>query len=188
MKYQTLYFDKPGPQNTEETLTLVQEWADMLGTKTIVLPTTSGETAVKALERMRYHDVVAVSHSMGFRKENEIELLEENRTQIEALGGRVLTCQHALGGIGRAVRFKFNTYQLDEIVAHVLRTLGQGVKVAVEIAIMAADAGMVRTDTDIIVLGGSGKGVDTAAVIQPANAHRFFDLKIRGILCKPWHF
>jgi hypothetical protein len=125
---------------------------------------------------------------MGFRKENEQELLPEHKNRIEALGGKVLTAQHALGGVGRAVRNKLGTYQVDEIMAFTLRTLGQGMKVAVEIALMAADAGLIRTDEDVIAIGGSGKGADTAAVIQPANAHQFFNLKIRGILCKPWNF
>jgi len=188
MKYQTHYFDKPGPQNTEQTLQIVQEWADMLGTKTVILPTTTGETAVNALERLNFHHVIAVSHVCGCKTPDVQELLPENRSRIEALGGTVLTAQHALGGVGRAVRNKLNTYQIDEIMAYTLRTMGQGMKVAVEIALMAADAGLVRTDTDALVIGGTGRGADTAAMIQPANAHRFFDLKIRGVLCKPWSF
>ena len=51
--------------------------------------------------------------------------------------------------------------------------------------IMAADAGLVRTDEDIIAIAGSGRGADTAVVMRPANAHDFFDLKVREILCKP---
>lgn len=188
MKYQTEYFENPGPQNTEQTLRIVQEWADMLDTKTILVPTTTGATAVQALELLRFHKVIAVTHVAGCKNENEQELLPENRNKIEALGGTVLTAQHALGGVGRAVRNKLGTYQIDEIMAYTLRTLGQGLKVAVEIALMAADAGLVRTDADALVLGGTGRGADTAAVIQPANAHRFFDIKIRGILCKPWMF
>ncbi|MCK5147117.1 hypothetical protein KAR48_10205 [bacterium] len=188
MKYQTVYFKKPGPQNTDETLEIVREWADMLSIKTIILPTTSGETAIKALDQLQFHNLIAVSHVQGFSNENENELLLENRKKIEARGCKILTAQHALGGVGRAVRNKLKTYQVDEIMAYTLRIMGQGIKVAVEIALMATDAGLVRTDEDAIVLGGSGKGIDTAVVIKPANAHRFFDLKIRGILCKPWEF
>ena len=64
--------------------------------------------------------------------------------------------------------------------------MGPGLKVAVEIALMAADAGLVRTDEDIISIGGTGRGADTAAVIRPANVSRFFDLRVKTILCKPW--
>jgi len=186
MKYQTVYFEKTGPANTEPTLDLVKEWADMLNIRTVLVATTSGRTAVQALEKLKSQLVIAVTHAAGFSEENVQELNPENRDRILAMGGKVLTCQHALAGISRAVRFKFNSIQIDEIVANALRILGQGFKVAVEIAMMAADAGIVRTDEDIISVGGSGDGADTAAVIKPANVCRFFDLEIRGILCKPW--
>jgi len=52
---------------------------------------------------------------------------------------------------------------------------------------MSADAGLVRTDEDIISAGGSGKGVDTTLVLTPVTSQNFFDLKIKEILCKP-HF
>jgi len=60
-------------------------------------------------------------------------------------------------------------------------------KVACEIAVMAADAGMIRTDEDIIAIAGVGRsgGADTAAVIKAEPAHRFFDLKVKEVICKP---
>ena len=188
MKYQTVYFEKAGPDNTDETLKLVHEWADMLDIQTVLVASASGMTGVKAVELLKNHRVIVLTHSTGFRRENEQELTSENRERIENSGGTILTCQHALAGISRAVRFKFKTYEIDEIVANALRTLGQGLKVTVELCLMAADAGLVRTDEDVISVGGTGQGADTAAVIQPANVSRFFDLKVRGILCKPWEF
>jgi len=73
-------------------------------------------------------------------------------------------------------------------MAFTLRTFGQGTKVAVEVALMAADAGLVRTDEDVIALGGTSEGVDTALVLRPANSARFFDLKVREVICKPRDF
>jgi len=58
-------------------------------------------------------------------------------------------------------------------------------KVTCEITLMATDAGMVRTDEDAIAMGGTGKGLDTALVLRPANSQDFFDLKVKEILCKP---
>ena len=58
-------------------------------------------------------------------------------------------------------------------------------KVAAEITIMAADAGLVRTDEEVIAIGGSSRGADTAIIVRPANASRFFELKIKEIICKP---
>jgi len=74
---------------------------------------------------------------------------------------------------------------LDEIIAYALRTFGEGLKVIAEIAVMAADAGLVRTDEEVVAVAGTGRGADTAAVVLPANAQDFFDLEIREVLCKP---
>jgi hypothetical protein len=53
---------------------------------------------------------------------------------------------------------------------------------------MAADAGLIPLDRDIIAIAGSSQGADTALLIKPANASRFFDLKIREIIAKPREF
>ena len=50
---------------------------------------------------------------------------------------------------------------------------------------MAADAGKVSTLEDVIAIGGSNKGADTALVLRPANMNRFFDLKVREIIAMP---
>jgi hypothetical protein len=58
-------------------------------------------------------------------------------------------------------------------------------KVAVEIAVMAADAGLVSTRESCISIGGTACGADTAVLLRPAHAQNFFDLKIQEILSKP---
>jgi hypothetical protein len=83
------------------------------------------------------------------------------------------------------VRKKLGTYQLDEIIAYTLRMFGEGTKVAVEIAVMASDAGLVSTREKCISLGGTGQGADTALLLKPAHAQNFFDLRIIDILAKP---
>jgi hypothetical protein len=70
-------------------------------------------------------------------------------------------------------------------MAFTLRTFGQGTKVAIELSLMAADAGLVRTDEDVISIGGTGKGADSALLLQPANSANFFDLKVKEVICKP---
>jgi hypothetical protein len=65
--------------------------------------------------------------------------------------------------------------------------LGQGVKVGVEIAYMAADRGYVRTDEDVLTISGTGKGADTALVIRPAPSASCLDLRVREIIAKPWN-
>jgi hypothetical protein len=182
---QSVYFEKPGPKNTARTLEVAKRRADQLGVKSIVVATTSGETGLRAAKQFQDYDVVVVTHSTGFREVNEQDLTEENRAAIKAAGATLLTCQHALGGVNRAVRKKLGTYLTDEIIAYALRTFGQGVKVCAEIAMMAADAGLVRVGEPCIVIAGTGQGADTAVVLVPANAQQFFDMRVMEILAKP---
>jgi uncharacterized protein len=56
--------------------------------------------------------------------------------------------------------------------------------VAVEVAVMAADAGLVPTDREIIAIGGSGRGADAALVLKAAHMNNFFELEIREVLAK----
>lgn len=180
-----VYFDNQGKMNTERTLEIAKARAEELGIKTILVATTTGETGARAAEFFQGYNLVVVTHSTGLRGPNEQELGEENRAAIERAGVKILTCQHAFGGVGRAVRKKLGTYELEEIIAYALRIFGEGMKVVCEIALMAADAGLVRTDEEVIAIAGTGRGADTAVVLVPANAQSFFDMRIQEILCKP---
>ena len=180
-----VYFARPGPQNTEQTLALARARAEALGLRHVLVATTTGATGRRAGEVFQGYHVVAVTHSSGFVRPNEQELLPEHRAAMVAAGVDILTCQHALGGVNRAVRKKLGTYELDEIIAYTLRILGQGTKVACEMAMMAADAGRVPTGEPAVAIAGSGRGADTAVVLVPANAQEFFDLWIQEYICKP---
>ncbi len=180
-----VYFGREGKENTERTLEIAKARADELGIRTVLVATTTGETGARAAEFFQGYNLVVVTHSTGLRQPNEQELIEENRAVMERAGAKILTCQHAFGGVGRAVRKKLGTYQLEEIMAYTLRIFGEGMKVACEIALMAADAGLVRTDEEVIAIAGTGRGADTAVVLVPANTQAFFDLRILEILCKP---
>ena len=185
MEIQSVYFPKSGSENTEETLGVAKRRAEELGIKTIVVASTSGETGVKAVKAFASYKVVIVTHTAGRQAPGVQELTPQNRAEILEKGGAILTATQAFGGVGRAVRRKFNTYQVDEIIAQTLRVFGQGTKVACEIALMAADAGLIRTDEEIISIGGTGKGADTALILRPAHTHDFFELSVKEVLCKP---
>ncbi len=181
---QSVYFPEPGSCNTDKTLEIARKRAKQLGITTVVVASTSGETGVKAVRLFANCKVVVVTHTTGFQAPDVQELTPQNKARILEGGGVILTATHAFGGVGRAVRRKFNTYQVDEIVAQTLRIFGQGVKVACEIVLMAADTGLIRTDEEVISIGGTASGADTALVIKPAHTHDFFELKVREVLCK----
>lgn len=181
----TYYFTNPGARNTDRVLELVRERADELGIRKVIVGTTTGETGVKAARRLKGLDVIVVTHSTGFSRPDVQELREENRRAILDAGARVLTATHAFGGVGRAVRKKMRTYQTEEIIAYTLRIFGEGIKVACEMTLMVADAGLVRTDEEVIAVGGTSSGADAAAVLRPAHAQNFFDLQVLEVICMP---
>ena len=105
---------------------------------------------------------------------------------VEEAGIKIVRGIHALSATERTFENKYSAKLIPlNLVSDALRMLGQGMKVCVEISIMAAEHGFVTPRDDVVVLGGSGKGADTAVVLQPAYAAEMFDLKIRQILCKP---
>ena len=185
VKKEVLYFDLPDPQNTEGVLRLARNRANELKIRDIVVASTSGETGVKSTEAFRGFHIVVVSHYTGFKEPGVQQMTDENRRKIERNGGKVLTCSHAFSGVERAIRNKFGTAYPAEIMAQTLRIFGEGTKVAVEITVMAADAGLIPVDKDVIAIAGTDGGADTALVIRPANSTRIFDLTIKEIIAKP---
>jgi hypothetical protein len=169
-------------------LKLAKEYAEAEGIRNVVVASTTGETGAKAARMFKGFNVVVVTHHVGFREPGVHELKEEFRQQILENGAKILTSTHALSGAERAVRKRFGTLQPLELIANALRLLGEGTKVCVEIVVMAADAGLIPVDRDVIAIAGTDRGADTALVVKPANASTFFDLKIRETIAKPREF
>ncbi len=183
-----IYFDKPGPHNTEAVARAVARRRAELGIEHVVCASSHGTTAL-ALHRAIADptvNLVALPSHAGFNKRDDSSSMSaEERAALEAVGIKVLICAHALSGVGRSISEKFGGISHVEIIAHTLRRISEGTKVAVEVAIMAADGGLVPTDREIIAVGGSGRGADTALVLRAAHMNNFFDLEIREIICKP---
>jgi len=188
IKRETVYFQTPGKHNTEALLKLAKAYAEAEGIRDIVVASTTGETGVKASKVFKGFNMVVVTHFVGVKEPGVGELKEENRRRILKNGAKIQTATHALSSAERAVRAKFGTIMPLEIIANTLRLFGEGTKVCVEITLMAADAGLIPVDRDVIAIAGSSQGADTALLIKPANASRFFDLKVREVIAKPRDF
>lgn len=182
METKTVYFEEPGPENTEATLRLARERAAALGIRDVVVASYTGHTGAQAAEVFEGCNLIVVAGVVG---PDRAPMPEDERVVIEAAGGKILFTGHAFGMLGRAVNKRFNAIQADELIAHVLRLFSQGVKVGCEIACMAADAGLVRPGEEIVTIAGSAKGADTAMIVRASNTHAFFDTRVLEILCKP---
>jgi len=183
-----VYFDKAGPENTTAVIEAVKRRCIELGIKHVVVASDSGETALRLWEAIQNTGVslICVPQHAGYMGGDNTSITPEKRKDLEAKGIQVLVCTHALSGVGRSITKKFGGVTPVEIIAHTLRRFGgDGIKVAVEISVMAADAGLIPTDREIIAVGGSGGGADAAIVLKAAHMNNFFDLEIREIIVKP---
>ncbi|HHY70255.1 MAG TPA: hypothetical protein GX519_01015 [Thermoanaerobacterales bacterium] len=180
-----MYFEKPGKQNTEKTLEVVKKAVKERGIKHVVVASCEGYTAKLLQQANLGVNLVCVTHVAGFKAPGKMEMPEDVRRELTDSGIKVLTTTHALSGAERGISHKFGGAYPVEIMANTLRMLGQGTKVCVEIAIMALDAGLIPYNEDVIAVGGSSEGADTAAILRPAHASTIFDTWISEILCKP---
>jgi hypothetical protein len=179
-----MYFKTVGADNTDRTLALAAQRAQELGITELVVASSSGDTALRALELCPGLNIICVSYHAGFREPFKLTISDETRVQLIQKGVRVVAASHALSGAERGLSQKLPGSYPVLIVAETLRLFGQGVKVAVEVALMAADAGML-SGKPVIAIGGTGKGADAALVLSPAHTNDLLKLRVHEIICKP---
>ena len=201
VKRTTVYFEKPGKENTEETLRVALEAAMERGVDTVLISSTTGWTALEALKVFEGSGLklIFVTHQTGYRQPGVQLMPPETREKLEEAGAIVYTGTDVLtGGVGVGMsrqrpprteplegRLPSIVPPVSTIVAHTFRLFSQGVKVCVEIAMMAADGGLIPTDEPVVSVAGSHAGADTAMVITPATSNRIRDMKLHEILAKP---
>ena len=177
-----MYWLKKGPQNTTGTVQKALKRADELGIKQIVAASNSGATADLLTDKGI--ELICVTHHVGFSGPGKEEMSPETRQKLMDKGVKILTTTHLLSGVDRSLRNKFQGVYPAEIIASALRLFGQGVKVCVEISVMALDAGLITYGKEICRCRQRA-GADTACVIVPAHSNNFFDTVVKEIVCMP---
>ena len=185
MEAKITYFETPGRDNTDAVMDIVKTRARELGIRSAVVASYRGYTAEKAVRALDGMKIVVIAGFPHPTMENIAETFAQGDEDLIRSRATVLIATHFFSGMSRAMRKKYNASSPEELVAQALRMISVGVKVGIECAIMAADAGLVRTDEDIIAVAGTASGADTAIVVRPVNSQDLFDLKVKEILCKP---
>jgi hypothetical protein len=181
------YFNEKGPKNTDQTLDLAIEACKDRQISKIVVASSTGNTALRLYEKAGPSlDIIAVTYGAGSRFKEEVEEFGRNREALQQKGIGIVQGLHALSGVERAFENRYKTRLVPlNVVADSLRMFSHGVKVCVEIAVMAAEHGFITPPEEIIGVAGSGHGADTALVLRPAYAAQLFETKIRALLCMP---
>jgi hypothetical protein len=179
MEEKIIYFEKQGKENTTNVIRLIKERAQARAIKKVVLASTRGDTAKIAAESFKDTGLhlVIIPWQYGFQETQPFpkELVVE------------------LHGIGHQVHFGtmlFHTEDLygiktPQIMANLLRIFGQGIKVCVEIIMMACDGGCLEIGEKVIAVAGSGAGADTAIVATASSSTKMKGLRVHEIICKP---
>jgi len=157
------YYSSPGRENADRTLVLVKKTAEELGIDSVVIASTTGFTAKKAMET--FSGTGAKLTFVGTARERfPSDLIEE----LKKKGCNVCFSREL-------------SYDYPDVMKMAYRRFCEGMKVAVEIAMIAAQQGYVSTDEEIVSMGKW----DTAIVVKPSTSNRFEDLQIRELICKP---
>ncbi|MDP6156610.1 MAG: pyruvate kinase alpha/beta domain-containing protein [Candidatus Thermoplasmatota archaeon] len=171
---------------TSQVLAIGDDYSRKNDIQDIVLATTKGNTALAAGDIFpKGMNIVAVTHSTGFIKENYQELELSVHKKIEEKGIKILTSVMPFHSWNDHYRKRSGAVVPTTIIADTLRLFGQGTKVCVEIVMMACDAGLIPQGKPVLAIAGTGKGADTVLSIVGCNSRKFFDMQILDVIAKP---
>jgi hypothetical protein len=184
------YFKEGGPENTDSALKVAKKYATEFSVKDIIIASTTGMTAQKAINYFSPADfnIIIMTHSYYFGGTHKRqEFPEPLMNELREKGLKVFSTTHALAAVSRSFRLSLNQWMPVELMAKYLRqNFCQGVKVCMEIAAMAVDAGLISDiNLDAICVGGTGRGADTVCLIKPMPTSMFDRLRVKMIFAKP---
>ncbi len=181
------YFDKKGPENTDKTIDIALAACEEQEIKKIIVASSTGNTALKLQAKARSSlEIIAVTYGAGSSYTDDVDRFNKNYDTLVEKGIRTVRGIHALSGTERTFENKYKSgFTPLNLVADTLRMFCHGVKVCVEISIMAAEHGFVTPDEEVVAIAGSHHGADTAVVLKPAYAAQMFNTKIKALLCMP---
>ena len=194
VKRQVYYFDEPGEGNTAGVLEAVSQRLEAGGIKKVIVASTSGETAAKFARNLKGKvDVICVSQA-PYRREWGEEwpcLKPKVRKELDRLGVAIVDKAPYVFHNSVLEAAPWSDAFPERLVKETLYCFGQGMKVAVEVVLMGVSCGCVTPYEDVIGVGGSGKGADTAIVLRATYPACLFDkdeakrLEIKEVIAMP---
>ncbi len=200
MEKKIVYFDEPGSQNMEVLIEAVKRYIKEALIKYVVVASDSGRTALKVGEALKDLNlkVVCVTAYAGVRRawpeSGKWPSITKNiRKSPEKLGVKVLDeTPWIFKGVTFDAQFLKKVAPSWAIHEFISRTMGYGFKTALEVTLIAAEAGAVPINTEIIAMAGTGwlgGGADCAIVVRPSVVPKTTDiekgLEVREIIAMP---
>lgn len=160
----------------------------------VVVASETGRSVIKALGVFKGTEIemIVVTHypaktwgpkgsiPIGLRRKEYAESLRK----LEEHGVKVVQSTRPFAPPSRSIKWNYPTP--EGIVDKTLGIFGAGTKIAVEVAVMATDAGAVDEEEEIVSCAGTFKGLDTALVVKTTYSGKFFrDFEVKEIIAKP---
>ena len=192
------YYEYKGEVNTDHLIEVAVKRATEVGAKAIIAASETGRSALKAARLIRSLNsdlkLVVVTHPpeetwgprgnipIGLRHPRYRKVLE----CLESMGATIVQGTRPLAPPSRGLGWD---YPLPEVlIDKVLGIFGQGIKIAVEASLMAADAGAVDRGDIVVSMGGTYKGLDAAIVARTTYTYYFLkEYEVLEIIAKPHH-
>ena len=175
IKKSIMYFTTKGRRNTETLMKAAAERLKEGDIEAVIVATTSGETALKAAEILPKGTRIIGANFQAAHWNQHPKPDADTRRKAEALGVTFMPEEPT------AKYLK----DISKSVPDTFRRMGQGMKVAVEVAMQAVEVGLVSAGAKVIGIGGTSKGSDVAIVIKAAGSIDFSSLWVSEILAKP---
>lgn len=118
-----------------------------------------------------------------------MDMDEETEAELKGAGVKIVRGTIPFYGIGTSLASRLKDINYEQYFTEALRLFSGGMIVCVEAALMAADAGAVALDKELLVAAGTSMGLDTAVVVRPSTSLTFLDpstgFEIREIVTLP---
>jgi hypothetical protein len=194
------YFDEPGPQNTGALIEAVKERIKRSGIEYVVVASESGNTALKVAEALSESKVkvVCVTAYAGLRLAwpeggKWPSITGETRKRLDDLKVKIVEeTQYIFKGVTFDAQFLGRAAPSWAIHEFVSRIMGYGFKTALEVAMIATEAGAVPVDKEVIAIAGTGwlgGGADCSIIVRTSPVAKATDvekgLEVREIIAIP---
>ena len=173
---ETVYFEKGGPEHTRETVRAARERADEVKPEAVVVASTTGKTALEAARAFAGTGTRIIA--VPFQK----HLWEKHRPHDPELARECLELGVEFLPDEPVVRILGSEHP---DIADAWRTVSQGFKVAMQVASMCVDTGLLQPGAHVISVGGTEWGADTAIAVETYGYAEVLKSNVTEIIAMP---